>query len=1045
MEDYDNNTPGESSNYRSIYPEPEDIPLSTWQPNRFQYQQLERARSTDEEDDSNDDMSVDEYDAPPADDSDEDSTYEFPAGESTGTESDDNEEDEEEIHGRRRRRRRRSGSGARGGQVGKRGPRKTVEPGPEFKALHSEATSAFIDGQYDKAADLVKQAIRLNPEVFAAHSLLSEIYVSQGDKDRAVKVLFSGAHTRPRDPSVWIKVAKLILGRVDGDRASSLKDVLYCYSRVLDIDPKDNSIRFHRASICRELGHHRRAAVEYEKILKELPHNMEALRQLAETCIDMNDVEKAKTHYDEAINYYTSLSLEDSSEFTWSDVNIYVELFSYMNEYEQGLVALKFLSRWLLGRGEDDIWESIQQDDREWDAEDYPRRLQTPGFEPEEYPLDSYGLGLPMELRVKLGIYRLKMGPLHKEEALYHLDWLEPEDTSPGGKLFEFTDLFRETADALKEAKEYELALRFYVPLQQTQERTDTSFFMAMGECFMECGETEEGESCYLTVAMNDEDDMEVRVILARFYEKMGLYEKAFKYVNQVVELGRRGAPSRKHRETRAGRLARELMSGRIGGADGFRRRSSMSKPPESPTPNERDIMEEPDDIVDHIQYLYSKLMELRPKMREGDEEATEDWLDIADALLRDFRSNRVFFPQERYMMFLGYSREAKRKLGILRTTTLLDEMQDMARRLQAALGHEEPEQLEIPNDYHNISFDEWLDVFLEYSLILAGQGDVEDTNDALAAASDASIWHHSKESMLRIHICWFTCALRLQDEVTLSNVARWFMKEYQFVTDASRLFAILSRLNTGDPKLSPFNSTASIKFMLRQIKAMDFSLPPSPTGPSTHKIRTRSSIYHERAALSSKDEDGNPICAESMDVALLVLYGHILYAGNSFISALNYFFRAYALDPENPAVLISIGLSYIHQALKRQSDNRHYLIMEGISFMEEYRRARLKGGDESVLPQERQEMEFNFARVWHMLGIAHLAVKGYERCLEISDEIQRVEREREKGGGDGDSDGKKGWVEDFGKEAAVALQGLYGMSGEMGMAKRVTERWLVI
>jgi len=39
-------------------------------------------------------------------------------------------------------------------------------------------------------------------------------------------------------------------------------------------------------------------------------------------------------------------------------------------------------------------------------------------------------------------------------------------------------------------------------------------------------------------------------------------------------------------------------------------------------------------EVNGHIQYLYSKMMELRPEMREGNMDATEDWLDIADALL---------------------------------------------------------------------------------------------------------------------------------------------------------------------------------------------------------------------------------------------------------------------------------------------------------------------------------------------------------------------------------------------------------------------------
>jgi general transcription factor 3C polypeptide 3 (transcription factor C subunit 4) len=232
---------------------------------------------------------------------------------------------------------------------------------------------------------------------------------------------------------------------------------------------------------------------------------------------------------------------------------------------------------------------------------------------------------------------------------------------------------------------------------------------MTMGECFMECGDTEEAESCYLTVAVNDEKDMEVRVRLARLYESTGMAEQAFKYVNEAVILGHEST-TRKRKETRAGRLARELRSAREGEGHGYRRAASMSTPPGSPlesanertsptpltasltfssqAPSGKSVTKEPEEeTADHIQFLYRKLLELRPKMREGDEDITEDWLDIADALLRDFRSNRVFFPLQRHLMFLGYSREAQRKAGRLRTRTLMDEMQDMAKRLQATLG----------------------------------------------------------------------------------------------------------------------------------------------------------------------------------------------------------------------------------------------------------------------------------------------------------------------------------------------------------------------
>lgn len=330
-------------------------------------------------------------------------------------------DEDDEAYGRRRRRGTGPFSGrygARGGKGIRRGPRKPLEPSPEFKILHSEATSAFIDGDYDRAIDLTKRAIQVNPEMFAAHSLLSEIFLAQGEKDKALTALFSGAHTRPKDPTVWAKVARMILERAGEERQGALNDVIYCYSRIIELDPKNYNARFQRAAIYRELGYNGRAATEYERILKEVPHNARALRHLAETYIDLNDVQKAVDQWRVSVKYFTSLEPEDAPEFSWSDVNIYAELYSYLGRPFEGLKALKSVSRWLLGRKDDTMWEDFHEDDREWDADDSPRRIKADGYEPRRWPRDSYGLGLPLELRIKLALFRLRMGYEHKNEAL---------------------------------------------------------------------------------------------------------------------------------------------------------------------------------------------------------------------------------------------------------------------------------------------------------------------------------------------------------------------------------------------------------------------------------------------------------------------------------------------------------------------------------------------------------------------------------------------------------------------------------------------------
>lgn len=306
----------------------------------------------------------------------------------------------------------------RGGKGIKRGLRKPLEPSLEFKALHSDATIAFIAHEYEEAEQLALQAILCNPEMFPAHSLLSEIHMARGDKTKALAALFNGAHTRPRDIQVWLKLAQWTLERADNDKLSATRDAIYCYSRVLAVDKTCTAARHKRAAMYRDSGHMGKAAYDYEYLLKQLPHNTSVLRRLAEVYIDLGQADQALSRYDYSFGYYKLKETARFTTITWSDINIYCELYGFKHEYEKGIFQIKSLSRWYLGRGNDDLWESFDEDDREYDSEDQPRRVLTRGFSPGQYQLPTYGNGLPLELRIKLGVYRLKMGVDHQDEAV---------------------------------------------------------------------------------------------------------------------------------------------------------------------------------------------------------------------------------------------------------------------------------------------------------------------------------------------------------------------------------------------------------------------------------------------------------------------------------------------------------------------------------------------------------------------------------------------------------------------------------------------------
>lgn len=148
---------------------------------------------------------------------------------------------------------------------------------------------------------------------------------------------------------------------------------------------------------------------------------------------------------------------------------------------------------------------------------------------------------------------------------------------------------------------------------------------------------------------------------------------------------------------------------------------------------------------------------------------------------------------------------------------------------------------------------------------------------------------------------------------------------------------------------------------------------------------------------------------------------------GNSTNVQLDYFFRAYALEPDNPMINLSIALSYVQHAVKRQADNRHHLVMQGFAFLSRYYDVRCASGD----PCGRQEAEYNIARAYHLLGLPRSAIIYYKRCLNMRDAAHGDRTQKD--------------MDDFSREAALALQGLWAAAGDHEEARQLTRAWLVI
>lgn len=283
------------------------------------------------------------------------------------------------------------------------------------------------------------------------------------------------------------------------------------------------------------------------------------------------------------------------------------------------------------------------------------------------------------------------------------------------------------------------------------------------------------------------------------------------------------------------------------------------------------------------------------------------------------------------------------------------------------------------------------------------------------------SIVYKSSDSTFLIHVAWAACAVFAADEETCVAIARFFMTFQHASTDSYRVFSALCRVCQSP--VSWYSSGPAQKYILRQIKMMDRGLLP---------------LDLAQAALGAwdtavpRDDSHGGARHEALDVSLLMLYGHILLTSTSYTYALNYFLRAASLDPENPMVNLSAGIAYVHYAMKRQAENRQFIIAQGMHYMYLYYDERVRSPD----VMSRLEAHYNLGRCYHLLGIFHLAAEFYARCLGEAERHRKWLEGRE----------EKGQVlKAFVYESAVNLRTYALTNGDFDGARALTETWLVL
>lgn len=302
-----------------------------------------------------------------------------------------------------------------GRRKGKYGPRAHAETTPKFKELNGKLTEAFLNKDWDKGLEYGLEAIKENPEVFSVHGTIAEILIRKGRIEDALGALYVGVHGT-READAWRYVVEK-LQELGTDTKETRQRLQECYSELLNMDPDDYSSRLGRMKNYHNAGQNIRARNECFNLLKRNPHDHEVLNHLSECCFALGQPEAALPAYENLVSHCMENDLPEQSELDWSFLDSYADMLIQMQRWDDAIKTITVASRWVLGRSEETYWD-WEKDDREWDAENEPRRVQVPQFGPGNYDVGTYGQGLLVELRAKLGFARLGKGPDHVKEAL---------------------------------------------------------------------------------------------------------------------------------------------------------------------------------------------------------------------------------------------------------------------------------------------------------------------------------------------------------------------------------------------------------------------------------------------------------------------------------------------------------------------------------------------------------------------------------------------------------------------------------------------------
>ncbi|KAF9459393.1 hypothetical protein BDZ94DRAFT_1199583 [Collybia nuda] len=910
--------------------------------------------------------------------------------------------------------------------VGRRRRKKGRQAGPtlsqQVRSLIGDGNQAYVDSDLPEAIRIMQEVIRIEPRAASAWSVLAQCYADMGEHQKALQLRIMAAHLR-HDADEWDRLARQ--SREHGYN----QQALYCYRKVYSLDPTNVDALWDRASLAKETGDLKTARNAFLAILKRFPHDLTVLGELRPILIELSDLSICANLFQQAFNHYQRIypsgrGMDAASNleivgggFGLMEILVLADLFNTLGEHERAIDVIRRGCRWLQGRAEQVYWDACD-DDREYDL---PETGPRPGAG-EDGSVEPGGFSLDINARHRLAVARIKLGEI--EEGKLHANAVLSQD------VLDYAPLFGEIADAYFEKELYAEAHPIYELLGADAATSSLYVLLQTAACLRMLNELKEAAEVYEHVRIADPSHNEAKMKLAEIYEILNEPRRALELVYEVID-SRKKRPKENSNQpeenTNASTsLFEEKATAKTKAALRAQGRLTHAQLRELEAQKEKEVMKG-----------YRRVQDLWSGMLAGDEEAEREWMVEAEKLVETFRETRNLFLTSRGNPFRGMfprTRVQKRHND--------EEDEDrMASRLHLDMGHDtlakkpakgEDKAVDV---FRGVSFSDWLRVFMQYCFILTRKGQYELADEILRHILVSNAYQ-ARERQDCIRIALITCAIATQQPTVVVEQARKLITVHQFNNEPPRI--LMAALSSGLRPTDAFITSTLQKHLFREMKLADTAVKNPEVlrwNPLNKRYApTAQAKTGDPGEAADDDDDADPsstTTATEKDIkmseiptkhnpTLVAIYGQICIAAKSYQSAIFYLLHAYDYCPDDPMICLSLAIASIGRAMQRQSDNRHHLVVQAMAFLTQYRKLR-----ESDL-QGMAEVEYNFGRAFHQLGLYSHAVNHYERVLKLAEKATGEETT-------------------FAPEAAYNLSLIFVLTGATPLAEALYRRWLSI